>query len=155
MENTYVSAEIDLSTLPRHFSRVDLVFEEVDHAGASFEARIFINNAGADRTTEKAPAAGYAGSFHIFGHGGCFGDVGHCDVVPRRTHDPRRAHPLTPVQRTVIVTEAVRRAMSQSEKATLTVVPVVTGVTAKVDARAEVLKFDRVSVIAYRSISDT
>ena len=26
----------------------------------------------------------YAGSFYIFGHGGCFGDVGHCDVPTSR-----------------------------------------------------------------------
>jgi hypothetical protein len=154
MENRYVSAEIDLAAMPRHFSRADLVFEEVDHAGASFEARVFINNLHADRGTAKTPETGYAGSFHIFGHGGCYGDEGHCDVVPRRAFDPRRAHPLTPVQRTVIVTDALRRAMSQAERATVTVVPVVTGVTAKVDPAAAVLKFDRLSFIAYRSVSD-
>ncbi|HEX4214701.1 MAG TPA: hypothetical protein VIA06_15395 [Candidatus Dormibacteraeota bacterium] len=154
MENRYVSAEIDLSAMPPHFSRADLVFEEVDHAGASFEARIFINNAGADRDTAKAPETGYAGSFNIFGHGGCFGDEGHCDVVPRRAYDPRRAHPLAPVQRTVIATDAVRRAMSQSAKAVLTVVPVLTGVTAKVDPEVAVLRFDRVSLVAYRSVTD-
>jgi hypothetical protein len=59
------------------FQRADLEFHVVDHAKASFEARLFINNpeAGTDTpTTDES----YAGSFWIFGHGGCAGDEGHC-----------------------------------------------------------------------------
>lgn len=150
MENKYVSPEIDVASLTHRFSRADIVFDEVDHSGASFEARVFVNNPDADRTTARLPEAGYAGSFHVFGHGGCFGDEGHCDVVPRRPFDPRPAHPLAPVRRTLIATDAVRKGVEQGGKATLTVVPIVTGVTAKVDAEAEILKFDRVTLVAYR-----
>lgn len=150
MENTYVSAAIDLGSMTRAFSRADLVFDDVDHSGASFEARVFINNPKADASTPRTDEAGYAGSFHVFGHGGCFGDEGHCDVVPRRALDPRPAHPLTPIRRTVIATDAVRRAMGSGDSATLTVVPIVTGMTPKVDPDAEVLRFDRVTLVAYR-----
>src|SRR5690242_17965704 len=86
----YVSGKIGLGPLSTAFSRADLVFEGVDHAGVSYEGRIFLNNEGADEKTPKTPSNGYAGSYHIFGHGGCFGDVGHCDIhgLPR-AYDPR------------------------------------------------------------------
>src|SRR6185436_18305022 len=55
-------------------SRADLVFYGVDHAGPSYEARVFINNPNADADTERVDEQGYAGSFSVFGHNGCFGD---------------------------------------------------------------------------------
>src|SRR6266496_260174 len=81
----YLSPAIELTPLAAGFARADLEFHGVDHSGASFEARIFFNNPGATAATEKTPANGYAGAFHIFGHGGCYGDLGHCEVkgLPR------------------------------------------------------------------------
>ena len=46
------------------------------------------------------------GRFHVFGHGGCFGEIGHCDVQPRRLFDSRKPHALTPITKTV---EVIRR----------------------------------------------
>jgi len=146
---TYVSPEISLDPVDIGFSRADLEFEGVDHSGVSFEARVFLNNKNADARTAKTPANGYAGSFHIFGHGGCYGDVGHCDVrgVPR-AYDPRPAHPLTPARKIVIATDAIRRALRRGKSMTVTVVPVVTSGTSRCDFE-NVLNFDRVSVITY------
>src|SRR5215469_18924189 len=80
-----------------NFYRADIQFHGVDHSGATFEGRVFLNNPKATEKTEKTRANGYAGSFYVLGHGGCFGDVGHCDVPKtRRPHDHRRPHPLTP-----------------------------------------------------------
>src|ERR1700680_4988187 len=101
---THTSTDIDLTRLDRRFTRADIEFQGVDHSGASFEARIFLNQSNADEKTETTAASGYAGAFHIFGHGGCFGDEGHCDVVPRRSYDPRPAHPLSPARQVVIAT---------------------------------------------------
>ncbi len=95
----YVSPSVDLSALIPNFRRADLEFMEVDHSGASFEARVFIDNPTANQDTPKIPQAGYATSFYIFGHGGCFGDVGHCDIHERRLYDPRPTHQLTPARR--------------------------------------------------------
>ena len=80
----------DAVLLEQDVTRVDLEFHGVDHSGASFEGRVFVNNPGADQNTELSPERGYVGSFHIFGHGGCYGDVGHCEVraEPGR-YDPR------------------------------------------------------------------
>src|SRR5215212_8799188 len=96
--NSYVSPTISLENIDRVFTRADIEFSGVDHSGASYEARVFLNNPEADETTERTANRGYAGSFHIFGHGGCFGDdISHCEVRgPRRRYDPRTEHALAP-----------------------------------------------------------
>ena len=51
----------------------------------------------------------YVGSFFIFGHGGCFGDVGHCDIpTVRDPFDLRPAHQLEPAVRILTVTEPLQ-----------------------------------------------
>src|SRR5690348_16357380 len=60
----------------KDFNRADLIFEGVDHSGPSFEGRVFLNNPNATADTPATAENGYAGSFHIFGHGICLGDVG-------------------------------------------------------------------------------
>jgi tyrosinase len=107
----YVSESIDNPAIGDHpFERADLVFYGVDHSGPSFEARVYLNKPDAGVSTDRGDPA-YAGSFTIFGHAGCAGDEGHCDVPaePRDPFDRRPPHGLTPQTRTVIVTEALRR----------------------------------------------
>ena len=107
----YVSESIDNPTAGDHpFARADLVFYGVDHSGPSFEARVFLNEPDADVSTARDDPA-FAGSFTVFGHAGCAGDVGHCEVPtgPRDPFDRRPPHALTPQTKTVIVTEALRR----------------------------------------------
>ncbi len=150
VSNIYRSQPIAVDSLDREFTRADIQFHGLDHSGASFEGRVFLNNANANGTTSTTPANGYAGSFHIFGHGGCFGDEGHCDVRPRRTYDPRPAHHLTPALKTVIATEAVTAALGGNSPAlTVTVVPVVTSLTEKTTAD-NVLSFETVRIVTYR-----
>jgi hypothetical protein len=86
-------AELDISA----FGRADLVFKGVDHSGLSYEVRTFLNNLEADETTPRTVEEGYGGRFVIFGHGGCYGDVGHCEIPtePRGPYDFRLPHPLT------------------------------------------------------------
>jgi hypothetical protein len=144
--NTYTSEPIRAADLPlEEVSRVDIQFEGVDHSDASYEGRVFLNNPEADENTEPSPENGYAGSFFIFGHGGCFGDVGHCDVGveprPLDPFDPRRSHPLLPVEMSVEATQAVRRTAEEAEEVTVTVVPVITGLTEQTDTQ-DVFKFD-------------
>ena len=145
----YDSAPIELARLDREFSRADIVFHSVDHAGPSFEARVFLNNPDANPDTPMHEEAGYAGSFFIFGHGGCFGDEGHCDVPERRPYDPRRSHPLTPARKTLIATEALRRAFDQADTVTVSVVPVITSLTEKANTE-DFLHFDSVELTTYR-----
>jgi hypothetical protein len=145
----YTSPKIDLEGIQKEFYRADLLFDGVDHAGASYEGRVFLNNPKADDETPTTLENGYAGRYHIFGHGGCFGDVGHCEVNgPRRPYDPRYSHPLTPASKIVIATEAIRRAINQGQEMTVTVVPIITSGTKLCDYE-NTLKFDNVSVVAY------
>lgn len=107
--------------------RADLVFYGVDHSGPSYEARVFVNNPKADATTERVLEHGYAGSFTVFGHNGCFGDEGHClpDQRERDEFDLRAPHPLRPLTMTVIATEAIRRAFVEPAVSELTVTVVI------------------------------
>ena len=145
-----VSPLISMGPVESDFSRADLIFDGVDHSGVSFEARVFLNNPSASEQTAKTPENGYAGSFHIFGHGGCYGDdASHCDIrATPRPYDPRPAHPLTPARKVLIATEAIRRARTRGPEMTVTVVPVVTAGTARCDFH-NVLKVDRISITTY------
>jgi tyrosinase len=144
------STALAVAGLDRDFNRADIQFHDLDHSGASYEGRVFLNNPAADERTARVPESGYAGSFHIFGHGGCLGDPGHCDVVPRRPHDPRPAHPLTPARKLVVATEAVRRAMDGGTEITVTVVPVVLSTTPAAGRPDDLVRFEQVRIVTYR-----
>jgi tyrosinase len=145
----YVSKPIDVAQREPDaaFSRADLVFYEIDHSGPSFEGRVFINAPKANADTPRDDPH-YAGSFHIFGHGGCFGDAGHCDVrtEPADAFDLRPPHQLVPVTKTVVVTEAVQRLVgADDETLTVTVVAVVAGAD-----KHDVLSFETLRLLTYQ-----
>jgi hypothetical protein len=150
----FVSKEISAPGLrDGAFSRADLEFYGVDHSGPSFEARIFLNNPGANPETPTDLGDGYVGSFHIFGHGGCFGDAGHCDVpdAPLHQFDNRLPHQLLPQKKVVIITEGLREvsAASRGTKITVTVVPLVRSVVLDDLDTEDVLRFDRLALVTY------
>jgi hypothetical protein len=126
---TITSDPLELPELEdvEELGRADLVFYGVDHSGPSYEARVFVNNPKADAATERVLDHGYAGSFSVFGHNGCFGDEGHClpDQRERDEFDLRAPHPLRPLTMTVIATEAIRRAFVEPAVRELTVTVVV------------------------------
>ena len=150
MDERFVSDPIDLPERESDadLARADLVFYGVDHSGASYEARIFINAPGADASTPREDPH-YAGSFCIFGHGGCFGDVGHCDVPDPAELDPfdlRPPHQLVPAAKTVIVTDAFKRLVAPGDETmSVTVVAVVPGAD-----KPDVLRFDTVRLLTYQ-----
>ena len=126
--------------------RVDLVFYGVDHSGPSYEARIFLNAPDATADTPRDDPH-YAGSFCIFGHGGCFGDIGHCDVPEEvDPFDLRPPHQLIPAAKTVIVSDAFARVVAPGDETmTVTVVAVVPGAD-----KHDVLRFDTVRLLTYQ-----
>jgi tyrosinase len=121
---TYTSPPLYVGALDEGAYRVDVEFHGVDHAGASYEGRVYVNNEGADENTGYDDPS-YVGSYHIFGHGGCLGDPGHCEVTPRRRYDPRPAHPLTKARKVVIDNGAVAKAVAEGGEARITVVPII------------------------------
>jgi tyrosinase len=149
MANSVTSAQILAESLGSSFSRADIEFHGVDHAGASYEGRVFLNLPDADEQTPRTVPQ-YAGAFHIFGHGGCLGDAGHCDVATRRVFDPRPAHPLTRALKVVIATEALRRAVATAEPISVTVVPVISSTTPHVGRPDDLVKYEAVRIVTYR-----
>ncbi len=123
------SLRFDLERPAPGFYRADIEFHGVDHSGASLEVRVFVDNADANALTAMEPGQGYVDSFYIFGHGGCFGDDGHCEIPagPRRPNDLRPQHQLTPMDVRVVATETLRAAAERPDgsKLTVTVVPVI------------------------------
>ena len=143
------SKKVPIADIAPHFSRADLEFIGVDHSGATYEGRVFINNLKASASTEATVTNGYAGSFYVFGHGGCFGDVGHCDINrPDDPFDPRPSHPLKPLRKVVIATDAIKLAMEQRQDITLTIVPIIMSWTEKCELE-DVLNFDHFNLITY------
>src|ERR1051326_7147747 len=81
---TYMSPPMDADSLQHQYSRADIQFHSVDHSEALYQALVYLNNEAANSETPQDDAHGYAGSFFIFGHGGCYGDEGHCEVPAER-----------------------------------------------------------------------
>ena len=148
----YSSETLDVRTLDRNSVRCDIEFHNVDHAGASYEGRVYLNNPDADENTGYKDET-YAGSYHIFGHGGCLGDEGHCEVKERRPFDPRAAHPLTPAKKVVVARPPVKAAIEASDEVTITVVPIVEPLPYEnVDAKhtEDPLDIGYVKIVTYR-----
>ena len=117
MVERFISDPIELPARDgEDHSRADLVFYDVDHSGASYEARVFINAPDADAGTPRDDPH-YAGSFCIFGHGGCFGDTGHCDV-PSEPRDPFDLRPRTSSSRPRRRSSSRRRSSGSSRRRT-------------------------------------
>ena len=148
-----------VSKQENEFQRADIEFHGVDHSGDSFEGRVFLNNPRATINTKMTDSQanyinGYVGSFYVFAHGGCFGDVGHCDVPkgPRRVFDKRRPHPLTPIKKRVTVSnEMLKKASGQNNgEITVTVVPVVRGdKKGDKEEQKDALHLKRISLVTY------
>jgi hypothetical protein len=105
--------------------------------------------------TPREEDSGYVGSFYIFGHAGCFGDEGHCDV-PTGAADPfdqRLPHPLLPHTKTVEVSRFIREKLGEATngEVTVTVVPVAYGWPVGQDGAAgeALLKFERLALVTY------
>lgn len=114
----YVSSEItfDAKKLDREFYRADIEIHNVDHPLQSYEGRLFLNNTKANLKTPKNERNN---------HGGCYGDVGHCDFMPeRRTYDLRQDSDIRPQYKQVEATDIIKKLGSRTNKFTITIVPV-------------------------------
>lgn len=120
--------------------RAELVFEGVEQAGPSFEARVFLNNPEADESTPRTPEAGYAGSFHVYGYG-AQAPPEMAEAKARRAPD---AGPVAPIEKRVHADEgALRAALEHGDELTVTVV----SVPADPGGAAPERPFERVNVV--------
>ncbi len=135
------------------YYRADLEFHGVDHSKASFEGRLFINNPDAGPGTPAGDDS-YAGSFWIFGHGGCAGDEGHCEpAAERRAFDFRPEHQLTPVSKRVMITGKLQALVQPGQDFTVTIVPYVRPELAEplpANLVTGILQLDRVQLLTYQ-----
>lgn len=147
----FESAPLPLAPAVREgrFSAADLIFYDVDHSGRSYEALVFLNSPDASVNAPREPEAGFAGSFVIFGHGGCFGDEGHCHVPAHRKDpfDSRPLHALTPQTKIVDVGEALARVAPEAEQLVVTAVAMVPGPEGP--ETMDLLSFSSMRLVAY------
>jgi tyrosinase len=144
----FVSDAFDIAeVVGSGFNRADLVFYEVEHGGPSFVARVFLDNPRATTTTPTTAASGYAGMFTVFGHGDCYGDEGHCEPRRRRSDafDRRAPHPLEPLTKTVVITDALRRVRGTS----LTVTVVAVDASSRRVKASDALRFAHLRLAVY------
>jgi hypothetical protein len=130
------------------FSRVDLVFYDVDPLGQSYYGLVFLDAPDADETTPTEASAGFAGWFTVFGHGGCFGDdEDHCAPPPPAREPTDISLPVgIPLQTKIVtVTDALRAVEGDTFR--VTVVPVMPGENGP--TRADVLEFGRLRLLSY------
>jgi tyrosinase len=147
-----VTKPVDLALLVRSddFRRSDLEIGGINHTGTSYEGRIFIDNPDADEETPKDDPS-YAGSFHVFGHGGCFGAEGHCEAPDQRRRFDRR--PLARsirMKKRVKVTAALRRAAARGGQIQFTIVGVPVSGSSPGSEPEGILDIKRMSVVTYR-----
>lgn len=129
------------------FSSADFEVGGIRHTGSSYEGHVYVNNPDATPETGTDPATGYAGSFSVFGHGGCFGAEGHCDnrEAERRRFDNRPLARSIRMKKRVSITEALRDAVRSGPEIQFTIVARTT------DPNPQgVLDVKRLSVVTYR-----
>ena len=140
--------KFDIKNLEESTYRIDIQFHGMEHDGPSYEGRVFINNTNACNNTAKDISNGYVGSYFVFGHGECFGDVGHCDIRKIRSpFDFSPPHPLTPIFIRLKVTEQLRDLGKQTDEFIVTVVPILAG--GSQNFVSEIVKCERITIVSY------
>ena len=128
------------------WEHADLEFESLTHDGPSYTVVLFLNNPEVAEDASPDETPGFAGRFTVFAHGDCWGYAGHCDPPsgPLHTFDRRPLHPLTPINVTVEITDALR-ALGPVDEVTVTALAHST----EPDKREDVLRFARLTLITY------
>lgn len=137
-------------TIPQHtapFAAADLEFEDIRHDGPSLSVFLYFDNPEVDPEAGEA-GDGYIGQFRVFGHGECWGGVGHCDPPKGPIHDfdTRPPHPLTPIDLTLECTEALR---GLGERAEATVTALVRATPREEEKDDGLLRFSRLCLVTY------
>ena len=146
-----ITVDIELPRTALDIARADLTFYGLDHSGPSYEARVFLDLPDATSDTPLDDPH-YAGSFSVFGHGGCFGEEGHCQVRPAVTaFDRRMPHQLVPAVRVLTCTDHIRRLIAEGRTTvTATVVAVVRdSPLADVTSADELPQMDQIALHTY------
>jgi hypothetical protein len=150
----YVSKpiKINLTSLKNKIYRADLEIDGIDHSGASYEGRVFLNNPEANQDTPRNLKNGYVGSIYVFAHGGCYGDSGHCEIrKERRLYDYRSSNPLLPIKKRLIITIALSKMTKGTKDIRVTIVPILSRnlPTRNISDFEDVVKIDTIKILTY------
>jgi len=140
----FVSKAIEIpAPARRSFRQAEVRLHRVPQLIRSCFVRVFLNNPNANASTPLDDPS-YAGYLAIFGHGGCIGGPGHCDLPPSRArqHDIRPRNHNTPRNHRVIVTKAAKAALKKSSSLQITLVVI----GADYREERELLRVDGVSL---------
>jgi hypothetical protein len=132
------------------FYQALIEFYGVDTNGPTYEGRVYVNNPNADGKTPLDESSGYVGSYYVFGHDGCWGDEGHCHVLPNRTYDSRTHSHTDPVYKAVDATKAIKKCVKANTNIVVTVVPKVRG-GQKMSNTKEVVRCERIRLTCYEN----
>ena len=148
--NRFTSPEIGLSFDRNEnvFYRAVIEFYGIDVSGPSYKGIVFVNNPKANENTPLNEANGYVGSYHIFGHDGCWGDKDHCEIPPRRTYDSRIQSSLAPAYKYLNATNMIKKLIWSRSNATITIIPIVGRGQRMSDAK-DVVHISRIRINCY------
>jgi tyrosinase len=140
----FVSKPIKIGAKVKEFTKAEVRLHWVPQLVRSCFIRVFLNQPGADASTPITNNSHYAGYIAVFGHGGCYGGPGHCDLPPPRARDfdvrPRNHN--TPRNHRIDVTAAARELLRKSDSLQITLL--VIGVDYREDN--DLLKLEGVSL---------
>jgi tyrosinase len=142
--------KFEIKKLENSFYRADLEFHGIEHSGPSYEGRVFINNPEANEDTFLSIDKGYVGSYFVFGHGGCYGDTGHCEVTERSRFDFRPPHSLTPIYLRLVITNQIKELGKNTDEFIVSIVPVLAGGSDNFD-NEDVVRLDSISIVSYNN----
>lgn len=132
------------------FYQAVIEFYGVDTNGPTYEGRVYVNNPDADGNTPLDESSGYVGSYYIFGHDGCWGDEGHCHILPNRAYDSRSHSHTDRVYKSVDATKAIKECVKSNVNITVTVVPKIRGGQKMSDTK-EVVRCERIRLTCYEN----
>jgi tyrosinase len=118
----FVSKPIKLDAAAKGFRKAEVRLHWVPQLMRSCFVRAFLNQPGADATTELQGNPHFAGYLAIFGHGACYGGPGHCDPPPPRPRDydlRTRSH-NTPRNHRIDVTKAAKHLLQKTDRLQIT-----------------------------------
>jgi tyrosinase len=118
----FVSKPIAIGAKVKAFKRAEVRLHWVPQLARSCFIRVFLNQPGADAQTPITGNPHYAGYMAVFGHGGCYGGPGHCDLPPLKTRafDVRPRNHNTPRNHRIDVTATARELLKKKSEIQIT-----------------------------------
>jgi tyrosinase len=118
----FLSTPIRVDEKIKAFRKAEIRLHSVPQLMRSCFIRAFLNQPDADAATPVHDNPHFAGYLAVFGHGGCYGGPGHCDLPPAqsRDYDRRPRSHNTPRNHRIDVTQCARRLLETADSLQIT-----------------------------------